>query len=65
MLFAKDWLIPVNVADPFTSTSVINRKQFEEFSEPHLKDLVEGIKKLLVICLASIFVENQKEFGKI
>src|SRR5699024_5024647 len=38
--------VSVSIADPFTSTSVINKNQFQEISEPHLKDLIEGTKKI-------------------
>ncbi|MDR1194447.1 MAG: uroporphyrinogen decarboxylase family protein [Peptococcaceae bacterium] len=33
-----------NIADPVTSVSVVSKQQFEEFTMPHLRDLVEGIK---------------------
>ncbi len=38
--------IAVSIADPVGSLSLINVKQFEEFSKPHLKNLVDGIKNI-------------------
>jgi MtaA/CmuA family methyltransferase len=38
--------LPVNIGDPVGSLSLINVKQFEEFSKPHLKDLIDGIKDI-------------------
>lgn len=39
-------VLPVNIAEPSASLSVLSRKQFLEFEKPHLKDLVEGIKEI-------------------
>lgn len=38
--------VSVNIADPVGSLSLINLKQFEEFSKPHLKELIDGIIEL-------------------
>lgn len=37
----------VNIADPFGSLTVISKKQFNEFSTPHLKKLIDGIENIM------------------
>lgn len=39
-------IVGVGLADPATSTSLISEKQFDEFTTPHMKDLLEGIVKI-------------------
>lgn len=38
--------LPVNIAEPAASLSVLSKKQFMEFEKPHLKDLIDGIKEI-------------------
>ena len=38
--------LPVNIAEPSASLSVLSKKQFLEFEKPHLQDLVNGIKEI-------------------
>ncbi|WP_027701437.1 uroporphyrinogen decarboxylase family protein [Metaclostridioides mangenotii] len=38
--------VAVSISDPVGSLSLINVKQFEEFSKPYLKELVDGIIKI-------------------
>ena len=35
-----------SISDPVTCTDILSRKQFEEFSYPHLKNLVEGLTEI-------------------
>jgi len=39
-------VLPVNIAEPAASLSVLSKKQFLEFEKPHLQDMIAGIKEI-------------------
>lgn len=38
--------VPVTFSDPVTSTDILSKSAFDEFSKPHLIDLIDGVEKI-------------------
>lgn len=39
-------VVPVGLTDPATSGNLIGERMFQEFSKPHMQDLLDGIRKI-------------------
>ena len=46
MFYAKTGSPNVGIADPVTTTDILGKKYFDEFSKPYIKRLIEGIEKI-------------------